>query len=233
MAEIVQYRQPYWGTQPPLRYDPYASTQTRSPNQPLIKISQTLTEATGPLIGAEVVHTGDNDLTCHGSGHPIGQRIVVSGRVVDEDGRPVRNALIEVWQANSAGRYMHSRDPGNAPLDPNFKGAGRTATDNDGRYSFLTVRPGSYPWKNHFNAWRPAHIHFSLFGNAHATRLVTQMYFPGDDMLPYDPIFNATANEIARQRLVAAFDWAHTRPDYAQAFQFDIVLRGRDATPWE
>jgi protocatechuate 3,4-dioxygenase, beta subunit len=233
MADIPQYRRPYWETQPPLRHEPYGSTRTRSPLEPLIPLQQTLTEVTGPLFGAAFVRQGDNDLTCHGSGQPIGQRIIVAGRVTDEDGRPVRDALMEVWQANASGRYLHARDQGNAALDPNFSGVGRTATDADGRYSFLTVRPGSYPWKNHFNAWRPAHIHFSLFGNAYATRLVTQMYFPGDDMLPFDPIFNATANEIARGKLIAEFDWAATKADFAHAFRFDIVLRGRDSTPWE
>jgi len=233
MADIPQYRHPYWDTQPPLRFDPYASTQTRSPNEPLIRIAQTLTEVTGPIVGAEFVSRGDNDLTTHSNGQPIGQRILVTGRVTDEDGRPIRRSLVEIWQANAGGRYRHPRDPGNAALDPHFNGDGRTLTDDNGEYSFMTIRPGSYPWRNHFNAWRPAHIHFSLFGHAHATRLVTQMYFPGDDMLPYDPIFNSTANPVARQKLIATFDWARTKPDFAHAFRFDIVLRGRDATPWE
>lgn len=228
-----RYRKPYTDTQPPYRHDAYASTVKRSPREPLVSIEQTVSEVTGPLFGAQFIQEGDNDLTAHGRGAPIGLRIVVHGRVLDEAGRPVRNTLVEVWQANSAGRYQHKRDQWDAPLDDNFKGEGRTVTDSDGRYSFLTIRPGPYPWKNHFNAWRPAHIHFSLFGNAYAQRLVTQMYFPGDDMLPFDPIFNATPDANARQRLISRFDWARTLPDYAHAYEFDIVLRGRDATPWE
>jgi protocatechuate 3,4-dioxygenase beta subunit len=227
------YRPSFPGTQPPYRHVPYASTLSRAPSQPPVRVPQTLTEVTGPRPGPGLIERGDNDLTAHGRGTPIGLRIIVHGRVLDENGRPVRDALVEVWQANAAGRYRHPRDQWNAPLDDNFKGAGRTVTDGDGRYSFVTIRPGPYPWKNHFNAWRPAHIHFSLFGNAYAQRLVTQMYFPGDDMLPYDPIFNATPDANARARLIARFDWARTQPDHAHAYEFDIVLRGRDATPFE
>ncbi|MGE5339338.1 MAG: protocatechuate 3,4-dioxygenase subunit beta [Gemmatimonadota bacterium] len=233
MNDITPYRRPFWNTQPADRFDAYVATQSRSPSQPLVPIRQTLSEVTGPLFGAEFVQQGDSDLTAHGSGAPIGQRIVVHGRVLDENGRPVRNTLIEVWQANAAGRYRHQRDQWDAPLDPNFVGEGRMLTDGDGRYRFLTIRPGSYPWGNHHNAWRPAHIHFSLFGNAYATRLVTQMYFPGDDMLPFDPIFNSTPDPNARNRLIARLDWASTVPGYAHAFEFDIVLRGRDRTPME
>ena len=232
MNDIAQYRRPYWNTQPPDRFDPYASTQQRSPNQPLVAIRQTLSEVTGPVFGKD--QAGDmSDLTAHGQGAPIGLRIIVHGRVLDENGRPVRNSLVEVWQANAAGRYRHQRDQWHAPLDPNFIGAGRTLTDADGRYRFLTIRPGPYPWPNHYNAWRPAHIHFSLFGNAYATRLVTQMYFPGDDMLPFDPIFNSTPDANARNRMISIFDWANTVPSYAHAFEFNIVLRGRQGTPME
>ncbi len=237
MAGIAPYRRPFPNTQPPDRFDPYASSVLRSPRQPLVALTQTLSEVTGPVFGKELIRKDKagnmSDLTAHGSDAPLGQRIVVHGRVLDENGRPVRNALIEVWQANAAGRYRHKRDQWNAPLDPNFVGEGRTLTDDDGRYTFLTIRPGSYPWANHYNAWRPAHIHFSLFGTAYAQRLVTQMYFPGDDMLPFDPIFNATPDANARNRLIARFDWTRTVPDFAHAFEFDIVLRGRAGTPLE
>jgi protocatechuate 3,4-dioxygenase beta subunit len=173
------------------------------------------------------------DLTRQHHGEPLGERIVVSGRVEDEDGRPVRNSLVEIWQANSAGRYLHKNDQHNAPLDPNFTGVGQTFTDDDGRYQFVTIRPGAYPWKNHFNAWRPAHIHFSVFGPAFATRLITQMYFPGDPLLPFDPIFNSVPLEDARHRLISSFDWATTTPEIALGFRFNIVLRGRNATPMD
>ncbi len=230
---LAQYRRQYWDTQPEYRFDPYTSTQLRSPDQPLVTLPQTLSEVTGPLFGAEFVRNGDSDLTAGHAGEPIGERILVSGRVLDENGRPVRNALIEVWQANAAGRYVHKRDQHDAPLDPNFTGEGRAVTDDQGRYQFKTIKPGAYPWRNHHNAWRPQHIHFSLFGNAYATRLVTQMYFPGDPLLAFDPIYNCVPDEKARARLVAAFDWETTMPEYALGYRFDIVLRGRDATPME
>ncbi|WP_454726553.1 MULTISPECIES: protocatechuate 3,4-dioxygenase subunit beta [Cupriavidus] len=232
--QLAQYRRPYWDTQPPYRFDPYASTHLRSPQQPLVVLPQTLSEVTGPLFGAEFVRDGDSDLTTGtGRGEAIGERILVSGRVLDENGRPVPDALIEVWQANAAGRYVHKRDQHDAPLDPNFSGAGRCATDAQGRYQFKTIRPGAYPWRNHHNAWRPQHIHFSLFGNAYATRLVTQMYFPGDPLLACDPIFNCVPDARARERLVSVLDWETTVPEYALGYRFDIVLRGRDATPME
>jgi protocatechuate 3,4-dioxygenase beta subunit len=175
----------------------------------------------------------DHDLTRQHAAMPAGQRIVVSGRVLDEDGRPVPDTLIEIWQANAAGRYAHLVDHWDAPLDPNFTGAGRTLTDADGGYSFVTIRPGAYPWKNHDNAWRPAHIHFSLFGQAFLTRLVTQMYFPGDPLLTLDPIFNAVPDAHARDRLISAFDLSLTTPEWALGFRFDIVLRGARQTPME
>jgi len=175
----------------------------------------------------------ETDLTSQHGGEPLGERIIVSGRVMDEDGRPLRQALIEIWQANAAGRYLHERDQHHAPLDPNFTGCGQALTDNEGRYRFVTVRPGAYPWGNHHNAWRPAHIHFSLFGPAFATRLVTQMYFPGDPLLPFDPIFNCTADESARNRLISIFDWETTIPSQALGFRFDMVMSGREATPME
>lgn len=219
------------GSQPEYRVEAYVATRTRSPQQALIRIPQSITELTGPQFGREFIAAHDNDLTCHGLAAPIGQRIVVSGRVLDENAEPVRNTLIELWQANAAGRYRHKRDQWDAPLDPNFKGEGRTLTDDDGRYKFLTIRPGAYPWKNHYNAWRPAHIHFSLFGNAYAERLVTQMYFPGDELLPHDPIFNSIPDIAARQRLIACHDWDTTQPSFVLGYRFDIVLRGRDSTP--
>jgi protocatechuate 3,4-dioxygenase beta subunit len=173
------------------------------------------------------------DLTKQCSGEPLGERIIVSGRVLDENSRPVANTLIEIWQANAAGRYHHEADQHDAPLDPNFVGCGHTVTDVEGHYRFMTIRPGEYPWRNHYNAWRPKHIHFSVFGPAFATRLVTQMYFPGDPLIPFDPIFNCTGDEGARNRLISAFDWENTIPDYALAYRFDVILRGRDATPME
>jgi protocatechuate 3,4-dioxygenase beta subunit len=166
-------------------------------------------------------------------GQPLGERIIVSGRVTDENGRPVPNTLIEMWQANAAGRYLHKWDQHHAPIDPNFPGRGHTFTDDSGLYQFITIKPGAYPWGNHPNAWRPAHLHFSLFGPAFATRLVTQMYFPGDPLLPFDPIYNCTADEAARKRLISMFDWDTTISDTALGFRFDIVLRGRDETPME
>jgi protocatechuate 3,4-dioxygenase beta subunit len=196
-------------------------------------LPHTLTELTGPLFGSDLVQPQDADLTRQHAGEPLGERVIVSGRVLDEDGRPVPHALVEVWQANAAGRYRHAGDEHDAPLDPNFTGCGRALTDADGRYRFVTVRPGAYPWRNHPNAWRPAHIHFSLFGRAFCTRLVTQMYFPGDPLLPFDPMLLSIPDERARERLVAAFDWDSTVPDFALGYRFDVVLRGRDATPLE
>jgi protocatechuate 3,4-dioxygenase beta subunit len=192
-----------------------------------------LSEVTGPLFGTDLIRANDFDLTRQGEGDPIGERIVVSGRILDANARPVPNTLVEIWQANSAGRYPHHRDRHNAPLDPNFHGCGRTITDSEGRYRFISIRPGEYPWRNHYNAWRPAHIHFSLFGPAFATRLVTQMYFPGDPLLEYDPMYTSIPDERARRRLVSAFDWETTIPETALGYRFDVVLRGRDETPME
>jgi protocatechuate 3,4-dioxygenase beta subunit len=205
----------------------------RAPTRPLVLLPHTLSEVTGPLFGRGDVGRDDWDLTHQHPGEPIGERIAVTGRVLDQGGRPVSGTLVEVWQANAAGRYRHQNDQHGAPLDPNFTGCGRALTDAEGRYHFLTIRPGSYPWRNHPNAWRPAHIHFSLFGQAFATRLVTQMYFPGDPLLAHDPIFQGTADEKARQRLVSTFDWESTTPEFALGFRFEIVLRGREATPME
>lgn len=233
MSDIAQYRRPLRGTQLEYLYEPYSSTQKRAPAKPLILLPQTLSEVTGPVFGHEDIKAGDNDLTHQHAGEPLGERIIITGRVLDENGKPVSNTLVEVWQANAAGRYPHKNDNHDAPLDPNFSGGGRTITDAEGHYRFLTIKPGAYPWKNHHNAWRPAHIHFSLFGHAFATRLVTQMYFPGDPLLPFDPMYTSIPDEKARNRMVSAFDWEATTPEYALGYRFDIVLRGRDATPME
>ena len=221
------------GVHPPCDYPPYRSTEFRHPKQPLVIIPQTLTELTGPVYGHESVGPADHDLTVQHGAAPVGQRIIVSGRVLDESHRPVPHTLIEIWQANAAGRYAHRVDQWDAPLDPHFTGAGRTLTDAEGRYTFITIRPGAYPWRNHPNAWRPAHIHFSLFGPSFLTRLVTQMYFPGDPLLPLDPIFNSIPDPAARTRLVAAFDLSLTRAEWALGYQFDLVLRGPGETPFE
>jgi protocatechuate 3,4-dioxygenase, beta subunit len=233
MTKIAGYRRPYPGTQPNHLHPSYVSSIKRSPTKPLIPIPHTLTEVTGPVFGSESIDVKACDLTRQHGGEPLGERIIVSGRVLDENGRPVPHALVEVWQANAAGRYLHKVDQHNAPLDPNFTGCGHTLTDNEGRYRFVTIKPGEYPWRNYYNAWRPAHIHFSLFGPAFATRLVTQMYFPGDPLIPFDPIFNCTADEKARAHLIAVFDWESTIPEEALGYQFDIILAGREATPLE
>jgi protocatechuate 3,4-dioxygenase beta subunit len=187
------------------------------------------------VYGHESLAEDDHDLTCNGriNGEPIGERIIVSGRVLGDDGRPLPNTLVEVWQTNSAGRYIHRKDRHDAPIDPNFHGAGRCVTDDAGVYTFTSVKPGAYPWTNTPNAWRPAHIHFSLFGPSLATRLVTQMYFPGDPLIEHDPIFNSTADEAARNRLIADFSFDVTKEGFAIGYGFDIVLRGRGATPME
>jgi len=233
MAGSIDYRLRHGGTQPELLYTPYVSSRKRAPTKPLIEIPHTVSEITGPIFCAADISEGACDLTKQSAGTPIGERIVVSGRVMDEDARPVRNTLIEIWQANAAGRYLHKSDQHDAPLDPHFTGCGHTLTDDEGRYRFISVRPGAYPWRNHTNAWRPAHIHFSVFGPAFATRLITQMYFPGDALQTFDPIFNSIADAQARTRLIASFDWDTTIPETALGFRFDIVLCGRQATPME
>ncbi len=233
MSKVVAYRRHDAASQPASLYEPYRATVLRAPRKPLILLPHTLSEITGPVFGPDAVTPADNDLTRQSDGEPLGERIVVSGRVLDDNGRPVPHTLIEIWQANAAGRYRHDRDNHPAPIDPNFQGAGRVLSDDYGNYTFTTVKPGAYPWKNHDNAWRPAHIHFSLFGPAFATRLVTQMYFPGDPLFAYDPIFQSIPDERARERLIANFDLATTRPEWALGYQFNIVLRGREATPFE
>jgi protocatechuate 3,4-dioxygenase, beta subunit len=226
---LLGYERPT-GVHPPLDSPAYRSSQLRAPREPRVPLPHWLTEVTGPLLGPERVTAADADLTTRRAGEPLGERIIVTGRVLDSDGRPVTSTLIEIWQANAAGRYAHGIDDHPAPLDPNFDGAGRCLTDADGWYRFVTIKPGAYPWKNHLNAWRPAHIHFSLLGRAFTQRLVTQMYFPGDPLFAQDPIFNSVADPKARQRMIATFDLSLTEPDWALGFRWDIVLRGREAT---
>lgn len=219
---------------PDLDTPAYKSSVLRHPKQPLVYLPQTLTEITGPRLGdPAVIGALDSDLTHQHAGEPIGERIIVFGRVMDTEGKPLRNTLVEIWQANAAGRYRHRVDRWPAPLDPNFSGAGRCVTDDDGRYRFLTIKPGPYPWGNHHNAWRPAHIHFSLLGRAIGQRLVTQMYFPGDVWFPYDPIFNSVRDERARNRMIAEFSVHDSEENWAQAYRWDIYLRGPAATPIE
>ncbi len=220
------------GVHPPLLSPGYASTAARSPLRPAVELPQRLTEITGPLLGEGRLTERDADLTRQHDVEPQGQRILVQGQVRDSDGRPVPHTLVEVWQANAAGRYRHVGDAWPAPLDPGFSGVGRALTDAQGRYRFTTVRPGAYPWGNHHNAWRPAHVHFSLFGRAFTQRLVTQMYFPDDPLFDQDPIW-ASVPEPARGRLVSRFSLADTVPSWALAYEFDLVLRGAGATPFE
>jgi len=244
------------GSQPPYAVPSYGSTARRAPHQPLVAVVPTI-ERAGPVFspdqmagidersgvagggasdgvagGAGVLPRG-LDLSRDAVGEAIGERIIVAGRVTDEADRPVAGAMIEIWQANAAGRYHHDRDTHDAPLDPHFRGAGRVFTDSDGHYRFVSIKPGAYPWRNHANAWRPNHIHFSLFGASWGARLVTQMYFPGDPLLAIDPIYQAIPDPDARERLVAAFDLALTRPEWALGYRFDLVLRGLHATPFE
>jgi protocatechuate 3,4-dioxygenase, beta subunit len=231
--KVIGYQRAPAGTQPNYDYAAYVSTSKRHPKEPLILLPHTLSELTGPIFGQSDIGENDNDLTHQHSGEALGERIIVSGRVLDEEGRGIAGALVEVWQTNAAGRYRHRVDQHGAPLDPNFTGCGRVLTDREGRYRFVTIKPGAYPWQNHPNAWRPAHIHFSLFGAGLLSRLVTQMYFPGDPLLPFDPVFNSVPDESARNRLISHFDWDTTIPGHALGYHFDFVLRGRQATPVE
>jgi protocatechuate 3,4-dioxygenase beta subunit len=228
----MAFRRDPAGSHPLLDTPSYRSTALRHPKQPLVLLQQRLTELTGPLLGPGRLGEHDNDLTCQHAEEPLGQRIVVHGRLLDGNGTPVPDSLVEIWQANAGGRYRHASDRWPAPLDPNFDGAGRTLTDADGHYEFTTIRPGAYPWRNHDNAWRPAHIHFSVFGTSFTQRLVTQMYFPDDPLFGQDPVFNAVP-EQARHRLVSSYDHERTTDHWALGFRFDSVLRGREATPRE
>ncbi len=231
--DVEPYRREDPDAQPPSLFPAYASTVRRAPLLRAIRVPQTLTEASGPANNwADIVGPPIADMTVQHNAAPIGQRIIVAGRVLDENRRPIPNTVIEIWQANAAGRYIHGKDDWNAPLDPNFTGVGRAISDEKGRYRFVSVRPGAYPWGNHPNAWRPAHIHFSLLGPAFASRLITQMYFPDDPLIDLDPIVNAVPTPY-RRRLVARFDIATTQPSFALGYLFDFVLRGRDATPME
>lgn len=232
MTDPIPYARPASGTQPPLDAPAYRSTGLRHPKQPPIRAPHTPTETSSPRL-TPAAYPPQTDFSVMDGRAALGERIIVAGRVTDEAGRPVPHSMVEVWQANAAGRYAHPGDQHDAPLDPNFQGHGRVFTDAEGRYRFTTIRPGAYPWGNHHNAWRPVHIHFSLFGAGFAQRMITQMYFPGDPLLPLDPIFLATADAAARERLVSAFDLDITEPDRALGYRFDIVLRGPAATPFD
>ena len=233
MSRTLHYPRPTRGVHPPNDSPSYRSTALRHPQEPLVIIPHTRSELTGPAYPYGRLQVADHDLTRQHAGEPLGERIIVEGRVLDEDGRPIPNTLVEIWQANAAGRYAHHVDQHAAPLDQNFSGAGRVLTNDGGGYRFVTIKPGPYPWQNHHNAWRPAHIHFSLFGTSFLSRLVTQMYFPDDALLALDPVFNAVPDEKARMRLVSAFDIEITEPEWAIGYRFDIVLRGSGGTPME
>jgi protocatechuate 3,4-dioxygenase, beta subunit len=217
---------------PPRDFRPYRSSVLRHPEQPLVSVQgdPETVELYAPVFGRTDITETDNDLTIQHPGQPLGERITVSGRLLDRQGHPVRGQLVEIWQANASGRYAHLRDQHPAPLDPNFAGVGRTITDVHGCYRFTTIKPGAYPWRNHDNAWRPAHIHFSVFGSAFTQRLVTQMYFPGDPLFRYDPILQSVTEESARQRLVAAYDHDLSQPEWSLGYRWDIVLDGPSAT---
>jgi protocatechuate 3,4-dioxygenase beta subunit len=231
MNPTVGYRRETSGAHPPYDHPAYASTHKRTPRHAPVRLEHTLSEITGPHFTRELLATGENDLTHFDGGEALGERIIVTGRVLDEDGHAIPDTAIEIWQANAAGRYAHAEDGHEAPLDPHFAGIGKVVTDQHGVYRFMTVKPGAYPWRNHHNAWRPNHIHFSLFGPSFATRLITQMYFPGDPLLALDPIFNSVPDRSARERLIATFDIELTVPEYALGYRFDFVLRGRNSTP--
>jgi protocatechuate 3,4-dioxygenase beta subunit len=225
------YRRESPGGHPPYDHPAYASTHKRAPRNSPVRLEHTLSEITGPRFARDVIAPGEKDLTHFDGGEALGERIIVTGRVLDENGRAIPHTMIEIWQANAAGRYAHAEDQHEAPLDPHFAGIGRVITDAHGTYRFMTIKPGAYPWRNHHNAWRPNHIHFSLFGPSFATRLITQMYFHGDPLLTLDPIFNSVPDRLARERLIAKFDIEVTIPEYALGYRFDFVLRGREATP--
>jgi protocatechuate 3,4-dioxygenase beta subunit len=217
-------------SQPLLDYPPYRSSLLRHPRSPFVSVDPEEVECCAPCFGAQDVDALDADLTAGHLGEPIGERIIVTGRLLDAAGKPVAGQLIEIWQANAGGRYNHQHDQHPAPIDPNFTGVGRCLTKPDGTYRFLTIKPGPYPWRNHHNAWRPAHIHFSVFGTAFTQRLVTQMYFPGDPLFGLDPIFQSIVDPVARQRLVATYDHDLTQPEYATGYRWDIVLAGSRRT---
>lgn len=231
-ADFGPFRPVQANSQPVNDTPSYGSTHFRHPMRPSLRIPQTVTETTGPNFALERLG-GVADLSVNGSNRAQGERIIVRGRVVDEFGRAIPHTMIEIWQANAAGRYDHPGDQHDAPIDPNFHGSGRVFSDGEGWYQFTTIKPGAYPWRNHENAWRPNHIHYSLFGNGFGQRIITQMYFPGDPLLALDPIFLAVPDAAARNRLIARFDIETTVPEYALGYRFDFVLRGRNATPTE
>ena len=220
--------------QPPHLYPDYKSTILRSPTRPLMPVKEYLRQLRLPVYGESIIGEFDNDLTKNArkNGEPIGERIKVSGKITDEYGTPLPNVLIEIWQANAAGRYIHKAEIHDAPLDPNFLGGGRLLSDKEGNYTFYTIKPGAYPWGNHHNAWRPNHIHFSILGHQIEHRLVTQMYFPGDPLFDFDPIFQAVPIH-ARELLIAKFKMDWTEPEFALAYEFNIVLNGKKSTPFE
>ena len=224
-----------WAQMPEGAFPDYRSTGLRNPTQAPIRLEGGWDQSIALTPQWPTLADKDADLTINGrvNGDPIGERILLEGILRDETGKPVPGALMEIWQANSAGRYIHREEQHPAPLDPNFLGAGRAITKDDGSYRFITIKPGSYPWGNHRNAWRPAHIHFSIFGAGLAQRLITQMYFPGDPTLPYDPIFNATPDAMVRNRLISRFSMEDTVPEWAHCYKFDITLAGAYATPFE
>lgn len=219
---------------PPHLSPAYKSTILRSPTKPLLIVQEHLKDLSMPVFGESVLGKYDNDLTKNArvNGEPIGERIKVAGKVMDQSGRGLSNVLVEIWQANASGRYIHKAEIHDAPLDPNFLGSGRLLTDSEGRYSFYTIKPGAYPWGNHYNAWRPNHIHFSVMGHHVEQRLITQMYFPGDPLFAFDPIFQSTPAH-ARELLIAQFNMDWTEPEFALAYEFNIVLNGRKSTPFE
>ena len=233
--KIQEYNSRDWKSQPPYVFKDYGSSVKRGPLKRLVRFEQTLSEVTGPLFSDVKLEPGEDDLTRNANTgkEAMGERIIVVGTVMDEDERPIPNTLIEIWQANAAGRYHHAVDQHNAPLDPNFTGAGRCVTNEKGEYRYLTIKPGPYPWLNHPNAWRPAHIHLSLFGPSFATRLVTQFFFPGDPLLPMDPILNSVPTKGGRQRLMSSYAHEISEPEFALGYRFDIVLRGRKMTPFQ
>ena len=229
--KIAAGRPPQQG--PSLNFPPYRSSLLRHPTKDLRHADPEGIELVSPVFGERDISPVEADLTVQHNGEPIGERIVVRGRIVDADGRPVRDQLVEIWQANSAGRYIHKRDQHPAPIDPNFTGVGRTLTDKDGWYEFTTIKPGPYPWRNHLNAWRPAHIHFSVFGTEFTQRLVTQMYFPGDPLFSLDPIYQSIPDAAARERLIARYDHDITQHEWATGYRWDIVLNGSHRTVFE
>lgn len=234
MTATYSYRRRDPDSHPAMDHGDYASSRLRAPSVSPLPLEQTLSEITGPGPTLAEVAEDDADLTRNaGTGEEaLGERIIVTGRVLDQDGQAVPSTIVEIWQCNAAGRYVHEGDQHPAPLDPNFTGKGRCVTSQDGTYRFLTIKPGAYPWRNHPNAWRPAHIHFSVFGPAFVTRLVTQMYFPGDPLHELDPIMGSIPR-AAWPRVIAAYDHSITQEEWALGYRFDIVLRGPEATPFE